>query len=51
MKFLIDAQLPPSLGAWLIDHFSVEAIPLREIGMRQASDREIFEYARAAQCA
>lgn len=42
MKFLIDAQLPPGLEAWLMQHFSVEAIPVRKIGMREANDREIL---------
>ena len=46
MKFWLDAQLPPSLADWLAETFSVEAIALRDIGLRDASDQEIFSAAR-----
>lgn len=48
MKIWIDAQLPPILAIWLNDNFEVEAIALRELGLRDAKDVEIFEAARAA---
>lgn len=44
MKFLIDNNLSPSLSKMLTDsgHNSVH---VKEIGMKSASDLEIFEYA------
>ena len=46
MKFWVDAQLPPQLAAWLTDAFQVQASPLRELGLRDAADLEIFHQAR-----
>jgi predicted nuclease of predicted toxin-antitoxin system len=46
MRFLIDAQLPPSLVEWLAKEFSVEATAVRDLGLREARDREIFDLAR-----
>ncbi|MTF40389.1 DUF5615 family PIN-like protein [Cyanobacterium aponinum] len=46
MKFWIDAQLPPQLASWLSDTFSVRAFSLRDLGLRDAEDREIFERAK-----
>ena len=46
MKFWIDAQLPPTLATWLTATFNVEAQALREIGLRDAKDEEIFEAAQ-----
>ena len=46
MIFWIDAQLPPQLAQWLSVRFGVEAVPLRELGMRDAPDRVIFRAAR-----
>lgn len=43
MKFWVDAQLPPQLALWLTDTFSVEAFSLRDLGLRDAEDTEIFE--------
>ena len=46
MKFWLDAQLPPLLAEWLAKKFSVEVTSLRDIGLRDASDQEIFFAAR-----
>jgi predicted nuclease of predicted toxin-antitoxin system len=46
MKFLIDAQLPPALCAWL-QLRDQEAVHVVEIGMGGASDKLIAEYAIA----
>jgi predicted nuclease of predicted toxin-antitoxin system len=46
MKLWLDAQLPPSLAKWLSETFSVEATALRELGLRDAGDLEIFNVAR-----
>ncbi|MEH2328555.1 DUF5615 family PIN-like protein [Nostoc sp.] len=48
MKIWIDAQLPPTLALWLTETFDVEATALRELGLRDAKDVEIFEAARVA---
>lgn len=45
MKFWIDAQLPPSLAGWLSGTFSVDATSLRDLGLRDARDTEIFNAA------
>ncbi|MBF2055990.1 MAG: DUF5615 family PIN-like protein [Cyanobacterium sp. T60_A2020_053] len=47
MKFWIDAQLPPQLADWLKETFLVEAFSLRDLGLRDAEDREIFEKAKS----
>ena len=44
----IDAQLSPYLARWLTPKFDVEAKPVREPGLRDAKDREIFLAARNA---
>lgn len=46
MKFWVDAQLPPALAAWLSARYGVEAISLRDLGLRDAADHAIFEAAR-----
>lgn len=46
MKLWIDAQLSPLLARWLSDHFSIEATALKDLGLRDASDLEIFDQAR-----
>ena len=43
----LDAQLPPRLTAWLRDERRIDAKALRELGLRDAGDREIFDAARA----
>jgi predicted nuclease of predicted toxin-antitoxin system len=48
MIFWLDAQLPPSLAAWLQQSFAVRAQSLRELGLRDADDQTIFDRARAA---
>jgi predicted nuclease of predicted toxin-antitoxin system len=46
MKFWVDAQLPPQLASWLTSEFGVEASSLRDIGLRDAADLEIFQQAK-----
>ncbi|MEW6119356.1 MAG: DUF5615 family PIN-like protein [Pseudomonadota bacterium] len=45
MKFWVDAQLPPQLAGWLSAEFGVDAKSLRELGLRDAHDLEIFQKA------
>lgn len=49
MKFVVDAQLPPALAAWLRAK-GHDAVAVREIGLAGADDRSIWSYARA-ECA
>ena len=46
MIIWIDAQLPPTLAAWIVATFDVTAVSLRELGLRDAKDIEIFEAAK-----
>jgi predicted nuclease of predicted toxin-antitoxin system len=48
MNIWIDAQLPPTLASWLNNSFEVNAMALRDFGLRDAKDIEIFEAARVA---
>ena len=40
--------MPPALAAWLSEKYAAEAFSLRDLGMRDATDAEIFETARQA---
>ena len=44
----VDAQIAPALAMWLRDELGIEAVAVRDLGLRDAEDREIFERARAA---
>jgi len=46
VKFWVDAQLPPQLAEWLAVEFQVEANSLRDLGLRDAADLDIFHQAR-----
>lgn len=48
MIFWLDAQLPPALAHYLRLNFAVEAYPLRELGLRDATDDVIYAKARSA---
>ena len=45
MIIWVDAQLPPTLAAWIVETFGVTALSLKELGLRDAKDIEIFEAA------
>lgn len=47
MTIWIDAQLPPTLANWLSMTFSLEAIALRDLSLRDAQDIKILQTARA----
>lgn len=49
MKLWVDAQLPPLLAEWLSKNYGVEALSLRDLGLRDAADDEIFRAAQQAQ--
>lgn len=44
MKFIVDAQLPPALARLLCD-LGQEAVAVREVGLREADDYPIWQYA------
>ncbi len=48
MTFRLDAQLPPALARYLIESSGVKAQPLGVLGLRDATDREIFDAATRA---
>jgi predicted nuclease of predicted toxin-antitoxin system len=45
MKYLVDAQLPPVLAQWLREAGYSGTCAVREVGLRDASDEEIWEWA------
>lgn len=44
----VDAQLSPGIARWLSARFGVEAVPVRDLGLREATDQQVFEAAGAA---
>lgn len=42
MKIWIDAQLSPAIAGWIQQYFGVEYTALRDLGLRDATDKEIF---------
>ena len=48
MIIWLDAQLPPALAPWIHANFGIEARALRDVGLRDGTDREIFCAARVA---
>ena len=43
----IDAHLSPAIATWINNTFEITAFALREVGLRDAEDLEIFEAAKA----
>ena len=48
MKIWLDAHLSPAIAEWITSEFGIEAFALRELGLRDAEDIEIFNSAREA---
>ncbi len=48
MKLWLDAQLSPGMAIWVTQHFGIETIAIRDVGLRNAKDREIFNAAKQA---
>ncbi len=40
--------MSPRIARWISAHFAITATPLRELGLREADDEEIFAAARVA---
>ncbi len=47
MTIWVDAHLSPAIATWITSTYGVEAIALRDLGLRDAEDPEIFEVAKA----
>ena len=48
MTFWLDAQFLPQFAPWLSETFGVEVYSLRFLGLRDATDMEIFQKAKLA---
>ena len=48
MNIWLDAHLAPALASWMNARFEVTATALRDSGLRDSSDREVFLAARKA---
>ena len=48
MIIWVDAQFSPAIASWIAERFTCECIAVRELGLRDAADREIFLAAREA---
>lgn len=49
MILWIDAHLSPAIASWITVTLGIPAVALRDLGLRDASDHEIFMAARRAQ--
>jgi predicted nuclease of predicted toxin-antitoxin system len=45
MTIWVDAHLAPGIASWISSTLEIEAIALRDLGLRDAEDTEIFEAA------
>ena len=50
MTIWIDAQLSPAIAFWIEENFDVRAIALRDLGLRDSEDFEIFNEAKKSKC-
>ena len=48
MTIWIDARVSPEIATWISNNFPVEAIAIRDLNLRDAKDKEIFEAAGEA---
>jgi len=42
VKIWIDAQISPEIAQWFILTHGIEAMPIKDLGLRNATDRNIF---------
>ena len=47
MTIWVDAHLSPAIATWITNTFGITALALRDVGLRDAEDPEIFEAAKA----
>ncbi len=48
MTIWVDAQLSPTIATWISSQFPVQCLALRDLGLRDATDRQIFAAAQQA---
>lgn len=48
MIIWIDAQFSPALARWIRETFQIDALAVRDLGLREAKDHVIFNIAREA---
>jgi predicted nuclease of predicted toxin-antitoxin system len=46
MTIWIDAQMSPAIAAWISRSFTVQTVAIRNLGLREATDRKIFQAAK-----
>ena len=46
MRILVYAQMSPAIATWISRNYAVSAVAIRDLGLRNAEDKEIFEAAR-----
>jgi predicted nuclease of predicted toxin-antitoxin system len=46
MRIWVDAQMSPAIATWISSNYAVSAVAIRDLGLRNAEDKEIFEAAR-----
>jgi predicted nuclease of predicted toxin-antitoxin system len=46
MIIWVDAQMSPAIAAWVGSNFPVSAVAMRDLGLRDAEDKDIFQAAR-----
>ncbi|MBD2145675.1 MAG: DUF5615 family PIN-like protein [Sphaerospermopsis kisseleviana] len=46
MIIWVDAHLSPAIATWISQTFSITALALRDVGLRDAEDEEIFAAAK-----
>ena len=46
MRIWVDAQMSPVIATWIGKNYAVSAIAIRDLGLRDAKDKEIFDAAR-----
>lgn len=46
MRIWVDAQMSPAIATWISSNYTVSAVAIRDLGLRDAEDKEIFEAAR-----
>jgi predicted nuclease of predicted toxin-antitoxin system len=49
MTIWVDAQLSPAIALWITANFQVQSLALRDLGLRDATDHQIFMAAKQAQ--
>jgi predicted nuclease of predicted toxin-antitoxin system len=46
MKIWLDAQLSPLLATWIREKFNIETVHIRDLNLKDAVDKKIFNEAR-----